>query len=127
MTQSTQPTRLTADAGVPFVDVVREFAASPAAVYRAHVDPALFAQWMGPDTMQMDAVELNPVVGGSWMYEFRGSASDAMAMRFFGVFHAVESNARIVQTFEFSLAPGLVGLSTSTFDPVGAGTRLSVR
>ena len=29
--------------------ISREFDAPPAAVYAAHVDPALFVQWIGPD------------------------------------------------------------------------------
>ena len=127
MTQKTQPTQISAEPGVPFVDVVREFNAPPEAVYRAHVDAELFAQWMGPRDMKMDQVELDAVVGGRWMYEFRsGSEAAPMPMRFFGVFHAVEPNARIVQTFEFSLAPGLTGISTTLFKAVGGGTRLTV-
>jgi uncharacterized protein YndB with AHSA1/START domain len=54
----THPTTITAAPGLPFLDVVREFDAPAAAVFRAHTDRNLFAKWTGPRTMQMDNVEL---------------------------------------------------------------------
>jgi uncharacterized protein YndB with AHSA1/START domain len=42
------PTTITADNGVPFVDTVREFDAPVSAVFKAHVDPDLLAKWLGP-------------------------------------------------------------------------------
>ena len=121
----THPTTITALPGLPFVDVVREFDAPPAAVFRAHTDPALFARWTGPRSMRMDNVELNPVPGGRWRYEFRAGEGE-MTYAFFGIYHAVEANARIIQTFEFNLAPALVGVSSSTFEAIDGRTRLSV-
>jgi uncharacterized protein YndB with AHSA1/START domain len=120
----TNPTEITAPAGTPFIDVVREFAAPPAAVFRAHVDPQLFAQWTGPRSMRMDAVEVNPITGGVWSYTFR--AEGDTPFRFFGVFHAVETNQRIIQTFEFNMAPGQVGISSTTFTDLGGRTRLAL-
>jgi len=118
------PTEITAPSGTPFVDVVREFAAPPAAVFRAHVDPELFARWTGPRSMQLQSVDLNPVPGGRWQYAFRAGGPEHFG--FFGVFHAVETDRRIVQTFEFSMAPGQVGISTTTFTDLGGRTRLTL-
>lgn len=120
----TNPTTITAQPGLPFVDLVREFDAPAAAVFRAHTDPQLFAQWMGPRTMKMDDVELDATAGGRWKYNFRGGEG-APQMSFFGVFHTVEPNALIIQTFEFSLAPGQVGIGTLAFEEVNGRTRLS--
>jgi len=122
----THPTEITATPGLPFVDVVREFDAPAEAVFRAHTDPDLFAQWTGPRDMRMDSVELNPMPGGKWMFAFRPQGSDT-PMSFFGVFHTVEPNSLIVQTFEFSMAPGNVGLSTIAFEDKGGRTRLAMR
>ena len=122
----THPTEITAQPGLPFVDIVREFDAPAEAVFRAHTEPRLFAQWTGPRDMHMDSVEIDPTPGGKWMYAFRPQGSDT-ALRFFGVYHAVEPNALIVQTFEFSMAPGHVGLSRIAFEDQGGRTRLTMR
>src|ERR1700730_15825402 len=103
-THVTHPTTISAAPGLPFVDIVREFDAPAAAVFRAHTDRDLFAKWTGPRTMKMDHVELDATSGGGWRFAFRGGEGD-MEMSFSGVFHNVEPNALIIQTFEFSLAP----------------------
>ncbi|HEY3059545.1 MAG TPA: SRPBCC family protein [Chloroflexota bacterium] len=120
----THATNITAEPGLPFVDIVREFDAPTSAVYRAHVEPELFAQWMGPRTMKMEDVVLNPTPGGRWMYAFRGEEGGDQ-YSFFGVFHTVEPSKLIIQTFEFNLAPGQVGVATLSFDEVDGRTRLS--
>jgi uncharacterized protein YndB with AHSA1/START domain len=121
----THPTTITATPGVPFVDVVREFDAPTDAVFRAHTDAELFRQWMGPRSMHMDDVELNPTSGGRWRYSFRGEGDAEFS--FFGVFHTVQPSSLLIQTFEFNLAPAQVGISTSNFEALDGRTRLSVR
>jgi len=37
-----------ADPTVPIIRVTRDFAATPAQLFRAHTDPELFARWVGP-------------------------------------------------------------------------------
>jgi uncharacterized protein YndB with AHSA1/START domain len=122
---TTNPTTITAEPGLPFVDVVREFDAPAEAVFRAHTDPQLFAQWTGPRSMTMDSVQLDAQTGGRWKYAFRGEGD--MEFAFHGVFHTVEPNRLIIQTFEFNLAPGQVGVDTTTFEEVNGRTRLSLR
>jgi uncharacterized protein YndB with AHSA1/START domain len=122
----TYPTNITAAPGLPFVDITRDFDAPAAAVFRAHTDADLFARWMGPRTAPMDSVELDATAGGKWKYVFRGGDSPE-PMSFFGVFHTVEPNSLIVQTFEFNLAPGQVGITAYHFDEVEGRTRLSIR
>jgi uncharacterized protein YndB with AHSA1/START domain len=119
------PTTITAQPGVPFVDVIREFDAPAEAVFRAHTDPELFAQWTGPRGSKMDVVEINATTGGRWKYAFRGEGD--LELSFSGVFHAVKPNTLIVQTFEFNLAPDQAGISSTSFEEVGGRTRLSLR
>jgi uncharacterized protein YndB with AHSA1/START domain len=118
------PTTITAEPGVPFVNIVREFDAPAQAVFRAHTDPALFARWTGPRSMKMDNLELDATIGGRWKYDFSGGGDATYS--FFGVFHTVEPNTLLIQTFEFSLAPGEVGISTTRFDEVDGRTRMSL-
>jgi uncharacterized protein YndB with AHSA1/START domain len=119
----TNPTTITAEPGLPFVDIVREFDAPVAAVFRAHTDRQLFAQWTGPRTMKIEDVELEPSTGGRWQYCVRNGEA---AFSFRGVFHTVETDKLIIQTFEFSLAPGQAGISSTSFEHVDGRTRMSL-
>jgi uncharacterized protein YndB with AHSA1/START domain len=119
----TNPTTITAAPGLPFVEIVREFDAPVAAVFRAHTDAALYAQWLGPRDATIAITEFNATTGGRWAY---GSGEGAEAWGFHGFFHNIQPNTLIIQTFEFSGAPNAVGLSISTFEEVEGKTRLSV-
>jgi uncharacterized protein YndB with AHSA1/START domain len=63
--------------------------------------------------------------GGRWKYAFRGECDASFS--FFGVFHTVEPNTLIIQTFEFNLAPGQVGVSSTMFKQIDGRTRLLLR
>ena len=41
-------TRISAPDGLPFIDIEREFDASPELLFRAHAEPDLVVQWLGP-------------------------------------------------------------------------------
>jgi uncharacterized protein YndB with AHSA1/START domain len=121
----THPTNITAAAGLPFVDIVREFDAPVEAVFRAHTDPALFARWTGPRTLTLNIVEFDATTGGRWHY--RGRSQSDVTFAFRGVFHTVEPCARIIQTVEFDGAPNVVGISSTEFQTVDQRTRLVIR
>ena len=116
------PTTITADSGVPFVDTVREFDAPVSAVFKAHVDPDLLAKWLGPRSTVTKISEYNATTGGSWRYE---NGDDSGMYGFRGVFHTVEADALIIQTIEFEGAPTQVVISTTTFEEVDGRTRMS--
>jgi uncharacterized protein YndB with AHSA1/START domain len=119
----TKPTTITAAPGLPFLDTVREFDAPIEAVFRAHTDPDLVVQWTGPRSVTMEIVEFDATTGGRWQYVHRDQDGGAYGFR--GVFHTVEPNTLIIQTFEFDGAPGQVALSALTFAEVDGRTRLS--
>ncbi|MCU1403348.1 MAG: polyketide cyclase [Microbacteriaceae bacterium] len=117
------PTIVTAQPGVPFVEMVREFDAPVASVIRAYTDPALLIQWLGPYRLEMEIKEYDVRPGGSWHYVH--SDQEGNAYEFRGVFHSVTDDT-IVQTFEFAGAPGHVSLDSVTFEDAGDGrTRVS--
>jgi len=118
------PTTITAEPGVPFVDIVREFDAPPSAVFRAHTDPDLFVQWNGPRSIDTNIVDFDARTGGRWGYTF---LAEGTTYGFFGVFHTVEPNSLIVQTFEFNMAPGHVGVTNTRFEELDGRTRLLIR
>jgi uncharacterized protein YndB with AHSA1/START domain len=106
-------TQVSAPAGVPFIDITREFDAPRDLVYRAYVEPELIKQWLGPRKYQMDLHAWDVRHGGSWRYTHRdGDASYG----FKGVFHGDPSPDSITQTFEFEGWPGHVSLEQVRFE-----------
>jgi uncharacterized protein YndB with AHSA1/START domain len=117
-------TQITAEPGVPFIDVVRDFEAPREVVYRAHVDPELIVQWMGPRGYEMVVDTWNARDGGPWRYTHRDG--DGNEYGFHGVFHGPASPDVMVQTFEFEGAPGHISLGTVSMADHGGGTRVIV-
>jgi len=115
----TNPTTITAEPGVPFVDIVRELDAPIDLVFRAYADPELIAQWLGPRKYTTDVTEWNFADGGAWAYSSSGANGENYGFR--GSFHSIEPGVRIVQTFEFLGAPGHVSLESAVFDDLGGG------
>jgi uncharacterized protein YndB with AHSA1/START domain len=125
MTSTTKPVKITADPGLPFLQIEREFDAPAAAVFRAHTDLAIYAKWIGPEGAGIEATHLEPAPGGRWRYLVPQEGMPPL--EFHGVFHTVEPDMLIIQTFEFNMAPNQVGISTTTFDEADGCTRLTVR
>ncbi len=114
---TTTTVRIEADATVPIIRMSREFAATPEQLFRAHTDRGLFAQWVGPDGMDVTIDEWDARSGGSWRYH-------AGEHGFHGSFHEVRPD-RLVQTFTYDGEPDGVALETLTFTDLGNGrTRL---
>ena len=126
MTMTTEnPTTIEADPSVPTITIVREFAASRSQVFRAWTDPELVAQWLGPkDTpTRIDHWDLR--TGGSWQYASMRDGEEIAA--FYGSFHEVRPDERLVQTFTWRDMPDGVSLDTVTFEDVGEGrTRVTI-
>ena len=118
---SPNPTHITAPAGTPFIEVVREFDAPRDLVFRASTDPDLVARWLGPRRLSMRIIEFDARTGGSYRYVHTDTDGEEYPFR--GVFHTV-SEALIIQTFEFEDIPGVVSLETRTLDDLGDRTRL---
>ena len=104
---------------VPFIEFSRDFNASVSAVYRAHADPDLVQQWLGPKgyTTEIDHWHLR--TGGS--YRFTHVDPDGERFEFHGVFHAARPGDLIIQTFEFGGYPDVVSIETVHFVERGDG------
>jgi len=120
----TQETRIELDDQVPLVRIVREFDAPPAKVFRAHVDPDLVVQWLGPRGLQMRIDRWDARTGGEYRYVH---ARDGEEYWFHGSFHEVRpDDLTIVQTFTFEGAPDSVALEKLVLEDLGNGrTRLT--
>lgn len=116
---TTHETRIEADPALPTIRITRDFDATPDRVFRAWVDPELVVKWLGPDetTMRLDTWDAR--TGGSYRYAaLRGGEEIA---RFYGSFHEVRPNERLVQTFTWEGFPDGVSLDTMTFEDLGDG------
>ena len=88
---------------------------------RAHTDPVLFAQWVGPDALDTRIEHWAARTGGSWRFV---QVDQGVEYAFRGCFHEVRPD-RIVQTFTFEGEPDGVALETLRFEDLGDGrTRL---
>jgi len=107
-------TDVTAVPGMPQIVITREFNASPEFLFRAHTDPELLVQWLGPRDLAMKVERLDARHGGTWRYIHEDRDGNEFAFR--GVFHGTPSPDGITQTSEFEGAPGNVSLESMTFE-----------
>ena len=116
-------TEIHVDECVPMVRITREFDAPPERVYQAHVDPELFAQWVGPRSIDTTIDHFDARTGGSWRYLAKRDDFEAF---FYGSFHELRTNELIVQTFAFEGMPDSVALERLTLEALPNGrTRLT--
>jgi len=111
-----------ADETLPMIHIWRDFAGTPAQLFRAHTNPELFARWVGPEGLESVIDRWDATDGGS--FRFRGSDGGGDEQAFHGCFHTVRPD-RLVQTFTWEAMPDDVALETMTFEDLGDGrTRL---
>ncbi|OZE99450.1 MULTISPECIES: SRPBCC family protein [Nocardiaceae] len=121
----TNPVAITVPDGLPFITIAREFDAPVDAVFRAHKEPELVEQWLGPNGYDMAIERYEFVTGGSYRYVHTNPEGATFAFR--GVFHVVRENEFAIQTFEYEDFPDVVSLEALTFVDLGDGrTRLEI-
>jgi len=121
-------TTIVADPDIPTVTITRDFDAPVGRVFRAWTDPELVAQWLGPRSTEMRIDTWDARTGGSYRYAAVRDGEEIAA--FFGSFHEVRPDERLVQTFTWEGMPDGVSLDIVTFADLGDGrtrvTNLSV-
>jgi len=113
------PVAIDAPAGVPFIDIAREFEHPVAALWAAHADPELFTRWLGPRGYEMDLTEFAFATGGRYRFVHRNPEGAEFA--FNGVFHLVREPELVIRTFEWEGAPGEVSLEFARFAELPGG------
>ena len=106
-----------ADPKVPVIRITRDFNATPAQLLRAHTDPDLFVQWVGPNGMTTKIDQWDARTGGSWRFV---QDAEGAEFAFRGCFHEIRPD-RIVQTFTYEGEPDGVALETVVFEDLGDG------
>ncbi|HUQ42500.1 MAG TPA: SRPBCC family protein [Candidatus Limnocylindrales bacterium] len=117
-------TKITVEPGKNEIVMTREFAAPRDLLFKAHTDPELLVQWLGPRRMEMTVDKMEVRNGGVWRYIHR--EPDGNEHAFHGVFHGTPSEDGIVQTFEYEATPGHVSLDTLRFEERGDRTVVRV-
>jgi uncharacterized protein YndB with AHSA1/START domain len=115
---SKNKTVVKAEPGKQEIFVTREFDAPRELVYKAHIDPKLYVQWLGPHGYEMILKEFEPVSGGKYRYIHKDK--DGNEYGFHGAFHEISID-NMVQTFEFDGYPGHVSLDTMTLEELPGG------
>jgi uncharacterized protein YndB with AHSA1/START domain len=115
----TNPTTITAEPGLPFVDVVREFEATPMQLFKASTEPELIEQWLGPRELKPRVEKHDARVGGEYRYVNIDDEGNEYGFR--GVFHTVMPGELTIQTWEFDGFPGLATLETARYEDLGNG------
>ena len=101
-----------ADPTVPIIRVTRDFAATPAQLFRAHTDPELFARWVGPDGM---TITLDRSSSSGGVASRRAASSPAAAGSLVGrVIAADDGSFRSSVTIPPGTEPGLYSLVSAT-------------
>jgi len=99
--------KVSAEPGKQEIFITREFDAARELVYKAHIDPKLYVQWLGPHGYEMIIETFEPVNGGKYRYVHKDTAGNEYG--FHGTFHEMSID-NMVQTFEFEGYPGHVSL-----------------
>lgn len=112
-TPTNQEAEITIDDQTPSITIVRDFDAPATAVFRAHTEPDLFVQWVGPDSLDTSRVDRwDCRTGGEWRYV---SIRNEEEHWFRGCFHEVRPNELIVQTFTYEPMADSVSLGRLVF------------
>jgi uncharacterized protein YndB with AHSA1/START domain len=112
-TTTNREAEITIDDKTPSITILREFDAPAKAVFRAHIEPDLFVQWVGPDSLDTSLVDRwDCRTGGEWRYV---SIRNDEEHWFRGCFHEVRPHALIVQTFAYEPWPDNVSLGRFVF------------
>ena len=124
---SKNKTTITAEPGKQDLFITREFDAPRELVFKAHTDPKLYVQWLGPRGYEMILETFEPKSGGKYRYIHKDKDGNAFA--FHGVFHEM-SEELMIQTFEFEGLPesGHVTLDTMRLEKLpGDRTRVTIQ
>ena len=115
------------------VSISRYFAAPPALVYKAFVDPDQIAQWFGPLAFHVprDTVSIDARPGGHWNMTMVGNDDPEWLAPISSTFVEVVENQLLVG---YEIAKDFPGMEDGTkitltleFIPEGEGTRLELR
>jgi uncharacterized protein YndB with AHSA1/START domain len=121
-------TKVRAEPGKQELFITREFDAPRDLVFKAHTDPKLYTQWIGPRRYTTTLTKFEPKSGGTWRYVSKDKDGNEYA--FHGAYHEVLAPERLIDTFEFEgfQEKGHVSLETLRLEELPGGrTKLTIQ
>ena len=119
-------TKIHAEEGKSDLMITREFDLPAELVFRAHVEPELFEQWMSHEYGTVKVVKFEPKRHGSWEFENAGP-DGTVVFRANGTIHEFVPNRKITRTFEMDGSPFDVQLEFLEFEELTEDTsRLAI-
>lgn len=120
-------TKIHAEEGKSDLTITREFDLPAELVFRAHVEPELFEQWMSHDYGKVKVLKFEPRRHGGWEIETT-AADGAIVFRANGTIHEFVPDKKITRTFEMDGSPFDVQLEFLEFEELSEETsRLKIQ
>ena len=114
-------TKVHAEEGKHDLVITREFDLPVELLFKAHVEPELFEQWMSHEYGTTKFVKLESRKHGGWQMETT-DAQGKVAFRANGVIHEFVPNQKITRTFEMEHSPFGVQLELYVFEKLSDDT-----
>lgn len=97
-------TKIHAEVGKHDLTIMREFDLPAELVFRAHVEPELFEQWMSHDYGTVKVLKFDARKHGAWEFETAGP-DGSVVFRANGTIHEFVPDKKITRTFEMDSSP----------------------
>lgn len=113
-----QKTKVSAEEGKQSMVITREFDLPVELLFKAHVEPEIFEQWMSHEYATVRVLKLENRKHGSWEFE----TIDLAGNKVFGaqgVFHEFIPDRKITRTFESANSPFDAQLEFLEFEKLG--------
>jgi uncharacterized protein YndB with AHSA1/START domain len=108
-------TKINAEDGKNDLVITREFDLPVELLFRAHVEPEIFEEWMSHEYGKTKVIRLENKKHGSWEFQTADPAGN-VAFSASGVFHDFVPGKNIVRTFEMANSPFDVQLEFLEFE-----------
>lgn len=113
-------TKVHAEEGKHDLTVTREFDLPVELLFKAHVEPEIFEQWMSQENRTTKVLKFDIRKHGGWSFQ-TADVNGNVVVKANGVIHDVVSNSKIIRTFEMESAGSPVQLEFLEFEAVANG------
>lgn len=114
-------TKVNAEEGKQNIMISREFDLPVELLFKAHVDPEIFEQWMSHEYGTTKVLKLECKNHGGWQFQ-TVDAQGNVVFTANGVIHEFVPDQKITRTFEMNNTPFAVQLEFLEFEKLGDGT-----
>lgn len=101
------------------IQITREFAAPPAAVWQVWTDPELIRRWWAGRRGTVTSIDMDLRVGGAWRFVMQ--AHGGFEVAFHGVNREIVVGEKLVSTEVYESVPDAEAVNTATFEPLAGG------